>query len=174
MNKPTFEPSKLIEKYKFYIGGGLLVIILALGGYLLWRENYWKPGQKDRISNQELRIGELEDRVSDLENQKAELTSNPATAQPVNESTNPPVANSGAVAGASTPASPTQAITGKININTANASELDSLPGIGPAYAGRIIDYRNANGGFKSINEIKNVKGIGDKTFEKFRDRITI
>lgn len=63
---------------------------------------------------------------------------------------------------------------GKININSANLSQLDSLSGIGPTYAQRIIDYRSSNGGFKSIEEIKNVKGIGDKTFEKFKDKITI
>lgn len=64
--------------------------------------------------------------------------------------------------------------TGKININTANLSQLDSLPGIGPTYAQRIIDYRNQNNKFKTIEEIKNIKGIGDKTFEKFKDLISI
>lgn len=62
----------------------------------------------------------------------------------------------------------------KVNINTASLEELDSLPGIGPVYAQRIIDYRQSNGGFKSIEEIQNVKGIGSKTFEKLKDRITI
>lgn len=62
----------------------------------------------------------------------------------------------------------------KININAAGIGELDSLPGIGPAYAQRIIDYRNANGGFKSIEDIQKVKGIGPKTFEKMKDKITI
>lgn len=63
---------------------------------------------------------------------------------------------------------------GLININTASLSELDSLPGIGPAYAQRIIDYRENHGGFKSVEEIKNVSGIGTKTFEKIKDKITI
>lgn len=61
-----------------------------------------------------------------------------------------------------------------ININSALPTALDSLPGIGPAYAGRIIDYREQNGGFKAIEEIMNVKGIGPKTFEKLKDKITI
>lgn len=63
---------------------------------------------------------------------------------------------------------------GMININTAGAEELDSLPGIGPAYAQRIIDYRVENGGFSSIEGIMEVRGIGEKTFEKIKDRITI
>lgn len=61
-----------------------------------------------------------------------------------------------------------------ININTADISELDRLPGIGPAFAQRIIDYRNTNGPFKSIEEIKNVPGIGEKKFSQIKDLITI
>ena len=68
----------------------------------------------------------------------------------------------------------TQTVSSKININTSSAAELDKLPGIGPTYAQRIIDYRDAHGGFKSISEIQNVKGIGPKTFEKLKDMIEI
>jgi len=64
--------------------------------------------------------------------------------------------------------------TGKVNINTATAEELDTLPGIGPAIAQRIIEYRQANGPFQSIEEIKNVSGIGDKLFERLKDLITV
>jgi competence protein ComEA len=63
---------------------------------------------------------------------------------------------------------------GKININAASAEELDTLPGIGPAFAQRIIDYREVNGPFKSIEEITLVSGIGDATFDKIKDLITI
>jgi len=62
----------------------------------------------------------------------------------------------------------------KININQATLEELDSLPGIGPAYGERIIEYREKNGGFKSIEEIMDVQGIGPKTFEKIKDQITV
>ena len=63
---------------------------------------------------------------------------------------------------------------GKININTATIEELDTLPGIGPGYAQRIIEYREVNGPFSSIEEIILVSGIGDATFEKIRDSITV
>lgn len=62
----------------------------------------------------------------------------------------------------------------KININTAGISELDSLPGIGEAYAKRIIEYRESNGPFKSIEEIKNVTGIGEKRYESIKDLIKV
>ena len=60
----------------------------------------------------------------------------------------------------------------KININSAPLSELIKLDGIGPALAERIIVYRKINGLFRYPEDIKNVKGIGDKTFEKLRDQI--
>jgi competence protein ComEA len=63
---------------------------------------------------------------------------------------------------------------GQININTATIEELDTLPGIGPGYAQRIIEYREQNGPFGAIEEITLVSGIGDATFEKIRDRITV
>jgi competence protein ComEA len=63
---------------------------------------------------------------------------------------------------------------GKININTASAEELDTLPGIGPAIAQRIIEYRQAQGAFKSIEEITLVSGIGDAILAKIQDRISV
>jgi competence protein ComEA len=61
-----------------------------------------------------------------------------------------------------------------VRINTATAEQLDTLPGIGPAIAGRIIDYRILNGGFKDINELKMVSGIGDKVYENIKDLIEL
>jgi len=63
---------------------------------------------------------------------------------------------------------------GKVNINTADDAELTKLPGVGPATAQKIIDYRNANGPFKTIEDIKNVSGIGDKKFEQIKDMIKV
>lgn len=62
----------------------------------------------------------------------------------------------------------------KIDINTAGTEDLIKLEKIGPALAERIIEYREANGPFKNIEEIKNVKGIGEKTFEMIKDKITV
>lgn len=63
---------------------------------------------------------------------------------------------------------------GKINLNTASASQLDKLEGIGPALAGRIVDYRESKGSFNTIDEIVKVSGIGPALLEKIRDKITV
>lgn len=63
---------------------------------------------------------------------------------------------------------------GKVNINTANQTELESLPGIGPALAQRIIEYREENGEFRSIEELQNVKGIGDSKYANIKDNVTV
>ena len=63
--------------------------------------------------------------------------------------------------------------TGKVNINTADAQELQTLTGIGPVTADKIVSYRESNGRFANIEDIKKVSGIGEKTFEKFKDSIT-
>ncbi len=60
----------------------------------------------------------------------------------------------------------------KININTASAEELDTLPGVGPTIAQRIIDYRTENGPFQTIEDIMNVSGIGPSTFDNIKDLI--
>ena len=61
-----------------------------------------------------------------------------------------------------------------VDINTATLDELQTLTGIGPVIAQRIIDYRTENGAFTSIEELLNVKGIGEATLGKFRDRVTV
>jgi competence protein ComEA len=61
-----------------------------------------------------------------------------------------------------------------VNINTATKEELEALNGIGPVKAQAIIDYRKANGPFKSIDDVKNVKGVGDATFDKIRGDLSL
>ena len=62
----------------------------------------------------------------------------------------------------------------KVNINNADESELDELPGVGPSTAQKIIQYRKENGEFKSIDELKNVSGIGEAKFQKIKDLICV
>ena len=62
----------------------------------------------------------------------------------------------------------------KINVNTADKQELEKITGVGPIIAQRIIDYRQSNGPFQTIEDIKKVNGIGNKTFEKMKNEIAI
>ncbi len=62
----------------------------------------------------------------------------------------------------------------KINVNTADAETLATLPGIGPSKAHSILSYREEKGRFQTIDDVRNINGIGDKTFEKIKDSITV
>ncbi|MFA5158134.1 MAG: helix-hairpin-helix domain-containing protein [Patescibacteria group bacterium] len=150
---------EFIEKNSTYIGAGLIVLSLVGGTLLMVKKGSFARGVAPSENNDQ-KISELENKIKDLEQQITELKSTPV-----------PAINSGELSSPSANSSP---ISGKININTATQAELESLPGIGPTYAKRIIEYRTANGGFKSIDQIKNVKGIGEKTYAKFSDKISI
>ena len=63
---------------------------------------------------------------------------------------------------------------GKISLNNADSATLQQISGVGPVTAEKIIDYRNQNGGFKNIEQLKEINGIGDKTFEKMKDQVSL
>ena len=61
-----------------------------------------------------------------------------------------------------------------VNLNTASAADLQTLPGIGAKTAARILDYRQKNGPFKKIEELMNIRGVGEKNFLKLKNQITV
>ena len=160
-----------IEKNRLVIGSILLLLIIVGTVFLLWRENYWKPGIEKELSDTKLEVQTLEQKVSELEKK----SSAPST-QPSAGAVNAPASTSESSPASATAASTSlkSSILGQININTATEAQFDSLSGIGPVLAKRIVDYRTAHGPFSSVDDIKKVQGIGDKTFEKFKDNITI
>lgn len=166
----------MFQRYHQLIVIGLLVLVFVGGLYILRPRNEQNNDsqiinqQNDRIVNLEKTVSQLAEKINQLTDQNNQIAQN---------------INTGKVAGVSAAKSQTNAVPiakdiqstppqGKININTADLAQLDSLAGIGPTYAQRIIDYRNSNGGFKLIDEIKNIKGIGDATFNKIKDHISI
>jgi competence protein ComEA len=63
---------------------------------------------------------------------------------------------------------------GKVNLNTASAQQLTALPGVGPKLAERIVEYRQKSGAFHSVNELVNVKGVGEKSFAKLQSYVVV
>ncbi len=133
-----------LYKYRWYLISVLTAIIVIGLGLIFWESH---NRTKAAFGNNE---------ITELKKQNELLRQELSNEAPKN------VAGESDVAG------------NKININLADLSELDSLPGIGPARAQDIIDYRKENGQFQSIEELKNISGIGDKTFENLKDSVTI
>jgi competence protein ComEA len=69
---------------------------------------------------------------------------------------------------------PSATATAPVNLNTATQAQLEALPGIGPKAAELILDYRNKNGGFKKVEDLMNVKGIGEKSFLKLKPLLSV
>jgi competence protein ComEA len=63
---------------------------------------------------------------------------------------------------------------GPVNLNTAGIDQLQTLPGVGPVLAQRILDYRTAHGGFRSVADLRQVSGIGDARFAQLKDLVTV
>jgi competence protein ComEA len=71
-------------------------------------------------------------------------------------------------------AKPAATVATPVNLNTASAADLEALPGVGAATAKLIIAHREKNGGFKKVEELMNIKGIGEKSFLKLKPMVTV
>ena len=71
-------------------------------------------------------------------------------------------------------AAPKPAPTAPVNINTASATDFEALPGVGAKTAARIVEYRRKNGPFKKVEELMNVRGLGEKNFLKLKSQLTV
>ena len=106
--------------------------------------------------------------ASEVSKSRSAVVENPKVSRSANHS------NSSGASSSKSNAKAAPSATHKLNINTATADELDMLPGIGPAYAQAIIEYRNTYGPFGAIEEIKKVSGIGEKRFADMKDVICV
>ncbi len=144
-----------------------------------------KPGvyqasEEDRVNDIIVRAGGLEETADDSQvNFAARLQDEMVIYVPVKGEASPQAPQTPAIASAS---SSSQAVGtnsgqsggGKVNLNKADESALETLPGVGPAKAAAIIEYRKQNGSFQTPDDLKKISGIGDKTFEKLKDLITV
>ncbi len=73
-----------------------------------------------------------------------------------------------------TPAPSSASASAPVNLNTATAAQLETLPGIGKATAERILEYRQKNGSFKKVEDLMNVRGVGEKSFLKLKPLVTV
>ena len=96
------------------------------------------------------------------------VTASPLIAQPAS----PPQGSRARAA--KPPVTATVMSTDVVNLNSATATQIASLPGIGPKTAELVVQYRTKNGPFKKIEEIMNVRGIGEKSFLRIKDRLTV
>ena len=71
-------------------------------------------------------------------------------------------------------AKPASSLPGPINLNSATAADLEKLPGVGAAMAARILEYRQKSGGFKKIEELMNIQGIGERNFLRLKPLVTV
>lgn len=135
---------KFIYHYRFLIGALLIFIILAGSGFLIWQKiNQNRQDEANQIQALKEQNDLLRQQLSGQSQQVAGVSDQQVS------------------------------VGDKININTATVEQLDTLPGIGPAYAAAIINYRQEHP-FVTIEEIKDIKGIGEKTFEKLSGLITV
>jgi comEA protein len=155
-----------LEKYQVPIGIGLILFI-ALGGIVLLFEEQrnklvlTKQEPTAEILNYEQEREELVSKITELET-KLQAIETQKTETPISSAnTNPAI-----VSGTQT--------SGLINLNTATIAELDKLPGIGESKANEIIRFRQEKGGFAKIEQLKEVKGIGESTFNKLKPLVTV
>lgn len=176
--KPTKNKlADFLQEHKALVGSGLIVSLVVVAGLvtgqaLIQRQNSPDNTQLTKLGddNQSLRnrLQADEKTIADLTtrvNQLVDLHSHPEV------TTETTVTN---VTGTAAAAGNAQTANSIVHLNSASDQELETLPGIGPVYASRIIDYRNQNGGFKSVDELKNIKGIGGATFNKIKDYVII
>lgn len=155
LKKETF--NLFLDKVRFPLSIILVMIISILGTSLYFQKPIYCLNQTNQSQN---RVDELKGLLEQSESEKNLLKQEVVKLQ----STSSLVVGSSGI----------EASSGLINLNNASLEQLDGLPGIGQAYAQRIIDYRQLNGGFQSKEEIMEIKGIGEKTYEKLKDLISI
>lgn len=151
----------------------LVLIVLVLGMMRPWKQPVSSRGLQDRNADMAALIATdgpaVKPTSSPLSSPSPSRTAASSPTAAPRSTAAPPA--SPAATGSAAP-SPGGSVSGKLNLNQATLAELDRLPGIGPAKAQAILDYRAKAGAFRKPEELMNVKGIGAKLYESIKDRI--
>lgn len=131
------------------------------------------PTKEECKKQQEEKKQLIQTETSGISNSNSQESQNKNTTTSSGTAANAGKTNSGSTSITGTSSNNT-AKQGKVNINTASQTELETLPGIGPSTALKIVNYRKEKGKFKKIEDIKEVSGIGDSKYNKIKDLITI
>ncbi len=155
----------------------LLICALAfgalcfLGGFFAGR-NSLRP--LDAVLAETAKTAADTEEAQDPDTEPAEPDTPAAEAADTPEDTAPEETAPGDPAEETPAEAPTQDEDGRIDLNTATAADLETLPGVGPVLAARILDYRAAYGPFRAVEELLNVSGIGEKKLEAIRSLVTV
>lgn len=144
----------------------VLILVLLLASLFLQRTLNYNQKEYDQI------LAEFEKRSANLEREQ-KLLAEKYNPQPIVNTPAKTLENQEEITNSYEPEHE-EVVPKIVNINTANEELLQTLDGIGPAYAKRIIEYRDANGPFSSKDELINIKGIGEKRLEGIRPYITL
>ncbi len=159
--RESLTPIEWLRRYRWPVFFGLLAI--SATSWLIW---LWERGELTLFSGGHVRLEE----ATALEQIQSENDALRAEVEQLKEQlvSSPPNSDGGTVAGERAEAG------NRININTASPNELEDLPGIGPSKAAAIVEYRQTQGPFTAPEEITNVNGIGDGTYQGLKDFITV
>jgi competence protein ComEA len=152
-----------------------LIFSLITGSVVTLYQRFWRAARQPELSSEF--VEKFKQRAEEINRGREEEAVAVAISNDDDSSVSAKAAH-GFVPGFSSAAAAAEVDSAKsffvININSASAEELQAIPRVGPALAQRIIDYRNQNGGFKSVEELTRVKGIGKATFNRIRAYVSI
>lgn len=160
---------KNLKKAELIVIALTLICLIFTAGYFVGRGSAVQIISFDKLAAVSVSVPEGNDTTKDNSGSNTDASDTDVSHADVFDVPQTPISDPSASAGITNPGT-----SEKININTASSAKLEELPGIGPVLAQNIIEYREKIGGFKSIEQIMDVDGIGEKKFDAMKNMIRI